>query len=39
VVDKEIFGQMLDEYYEIVGWDKKTGIPTDSRLIELGLER
>jgi aldehyde:ferredoxin oxidoreductase len=39
VVNKEIFDQMLDEYYEIVGWDKKTGIPTDSRLKELGLER
>jgi aldehyde:ferredoxin oxidoreductase len=39
VVDKETFERMLDEYYEIVGWDKKTGIPTDSRLKELGIER
>ena len=39
VVDKETFERTLDEYYEIVGWDKKTGIPTDARLKELGLER
>jgi len=27
---------MLDEYYEIVGWDKETGAPKDSRLKDLG---
>lgn len=39
VVDKEAFNRMLDEYYEIVGWDKTTGIPTDERLSKLGIER
>lgn len=28
---------MLHEYYESRGWDKKTGIPTRKKLIELGL--
>jgi aldehyde:ferredoxin oxidoreductase len=27
---------MLDEFYEISGWDK-TGAPTDAKLKELGL--
>ncbi len=30
--------QMLDEYYEFRGWDKKSGIPTKKRLRELGLD-
>jgi aldehyde:ferredoxin oxidoreductase len=29
---------MLDNYYEIRGWDKKTGIPTAMKLRELGLD-
>jgi aldehyde:ferredoxin oxidoreductase len=37
VMDKEKFEQMKDEYYEIRGWDKKTGIPTKEKLEELGL--
>jgi aldehyde:ferredoxin oxidoreductase len=28
---------LLDEYYEIRGWDKKTGLPTREKLFELGL--
>ena len=28
---------MLDEYYEVRGWDKRTGIPTKKKLGELGL--
>ncbi len=39
VVDRAAFEKMLDEYYEIVGWDKTTGIPTDKRLQELGIEK
>lgn len=38
VVDRNSFEKMLDEYYEIVGWDKNTGKPTDGRLKELGLD-
>jgi aldehyde:ferredoxin oxidoreductase len=37
VMDKEKFEQMKDEYYELRGWDKKTGIPTAEKLEELGL--
>ncbi len=37
VLDKEKFETMKDEYYEIRGWDKKTGIPSRDKLEELGL--
>jgi len=30
---------MLDDYYEARGWDKKTGRPTQTKLIELGLSQ
>jgi len=30
---------MPDKYYELVGWDKETGIPSDEKLNELGLEK
>lgn len=39
VVDREAFNQMIEEYYEVVGWDRKTGIPTDEKLNALGIER
>jgi aldehyde:ferredoxin oxidoreductase len=29
---------MLDEYYEVRGWDKRTGIPTRKKLEELGIK-
>jgi aldehyde:ferredoxin oxidoreductase len=34
----KILNKMLDEYYELRGWDKETGIPTKAKLVELGLE-
>ena len=34
VVDLEF---MLNEYYELRGWDKKTGFPTRRKLSELDL--
>lgn len=37
VMDKEKFEQMKDEYYELRGWNKETGIPTREKLEELGL--
>ena len=37
-VDSEAFEKMLDEYYGLMGWDSKTGNPTDAKLLELGLE-
>jgi aldehyde:ferredoxin oxidoreductase len=36
VVNKEKFMAMLDEYYDLMGWDRN-GIPTKAKLIELGL--
>ena len=37
VVDRKAFEKMLDEYYEIVGWDVATGVPTEKRLRELNI--
>jgi aldehyde:ferredoxin oxidoreductase len=37
VLDREKFEQMKDEYYQIRGWDKETGIPTREKLSELNL--
>jgi aldehyde:ferredoxin oxidoreductase len=34
----EDFDAMLDEYYEVRGWDKKTAIPTREKLENLGLK-
>jgi len=36
-VDKEKFEKMLDEYYELRGWDKATGFPRQEKIEELGL--
>jgi len=30
--------KMLDEYYELRGWDRTIGLPTDKKLNDLGLE-
>jgi len=37
-LDKKKFARMLDEYYEAVGWDIKTGIPKKETLESLGLD-
>ena len=37
VFPKKVFESMLDEYYELRGWDLKTGLPTEGKLVELGL--
>ena len=29
---------MKEEYYQLRGWDKETGVPTKEKLTELGLE-
>jgi aldehyde:ferredoxin oxidoreductase len=36
VINKEKFMTILDEYYDLMGWDKN-GIPTKTKLMELGL--
>lgn len=38
VIDQEKFEKMLDEYYEIHGWDKE-GKPTEETLKRLGLDQ
>jgi len=38
IIKKDKWDKMLDEYYELHGWDKSTGLQTASRLKELGLE-
>jgi len=38
VMDEEKFEKMKDEYYELRGWDGKTGIPKKETLIALDLE-
>jgi aldehyde:ferredoxin oxidoreductase len=39
VVNRDSFEKMLDEYYQIVGWEKHTGVPTQEKLMELGIEK
>lgn len=36
-VDRALFAEMLDHYYNLMGWDKETGNPSIAKLIELGL--
>jgi len=35
---KKKIDRLLDRYYELRGWDKKTGIPTAQKLVELRLD-
>jgi aldehyde:ferredoxin oxidoreductase len=35
---KEQLENMLENYYDIRGWDERTGNPTEGKLTELGLE-
>jgi len=37
VIDRDVVNKTLDEYYELRGWDKETGIPSRQKLEELGL--
>ena len=37
-LDRERFRGLLRAYYELRGWDPETGIPTEAKLKELGLE-
>ena len=36
-ITNEELQSMLDNYYELRGWDRETGIPTTAKLRELGL--
>jgi len=37
VLSRDTMDQLLDEYYVLRGWDKNSGLPTEEKLIELGL--
>jgi aldehyde:ferredoxin oxidoreductase len=37
VITPEMLETMKDEYYQIRGWDRETGIPTPQRLLRLDL--
>lgn len=37
-MDPAKINEMLDEYYQLRGWDIKTGVPTRKKLVEDGLE-
>jgi aldehyde:ferredoxin oxidoreductase len=36
-LSRDSVAKELDAYYDIVGWDKVTGIPTKEKLLELDL--
>ena len=38
-IDEEKYNKMLDEYYELHGWDKETSYPTRKCLEHLGLKQ
>lgn len=38
VITKDEFAQALKLYYEAMGWDPQTGVPTEGRLSFLGLD-
>lgn len=38
VLSKTKTDRLLDEYYELRGWDKERGVPTKRKLIGLGLD-
>ena len=38
VFPRKTFESMLDEYYELRGWDLKTGLLTEEKLLELGMK-
>jgi aldehyde:ferredoxin oxidoreductase len=37
-MDEKKFNQMLDEYYDLHGWDRETSFPKRETLVALGLE-
>jgi aldehyde:ferredoxin oxidoreductase len=37
VLSRDEIERLLDEYYELRGWDKGLGIPTREKLVEVGL--
>ncbi|MFC1981349.1 aldehyde ferredoxin oxidoreductase C-terminal domain-containing protein, partial [Chloroflexota bacterium] len=38
LISRVKMNELLDEFYELSGWEKEEGIPTRGKLIELGLD-
>lgn len=38
-IDTQFFNRMLDDYYQLHGWDKETGIPTKATLKRLHVDK
>lgn len=38
ILDRDKFKGMLKEYYQIRGWDEKTGLPGKKTLTSLGMD-
>jgi aldehyde:ferredoxin oxidoreductase len=36
-LDRDEFETALDVYYDIMGWNRETGVPSAGKLVELGL--
>lgn len=36
--DEPTLNRMLDEFYDLKGWDRMTGVPTRAKLTQIGLE-
>jgi aldehyde:ferredoxin oxidoreductase len=37
-IDEAKYNRMLDEYYELHGWNRETSFPTRKALVDLGLQ-
>ncbi len=37
-VDRQAFAKMIEQYYNLMGWNIETGNPTEGKLMELGLQ-
>ena len=37
ILTRDKTDKLLNEYYELMGWDKDSGLPTREKLVELGL--
>jgi aldehyde:ferredoxin oxidoreductase len=37
-IDREQFSKALETYYEMMGWEVKTGVPKRGKLTELDLD-
>jgi aldehyde:ferredoxin oxidoreductase len=38
LLSKDKMNRLLEEYYDVRGWDRQTGVPGRKKLIELGLD-